>query len=181
MMKSSETENENTNKIYVAVDNESDDSESDQLQLNNKARAIQLLDRVKRDKSNGNQSSQHCVHIGYKCDYCSEYPIKGTRWCCNSCQPNTVNYCSDCFILLIVSENIHSIYHHFNGLRVMTNNTENDSKLNHTTDDIKDSVKPIHSIKLENTDQNSYDEDYMLYKFSKTNEYNYLDPNFLPQ
>lgn len=57
-----------------------------------------------------------CFH--FQCDYCDEEPITGTRWHCITCENESTDFCSDCFVTQAQEENHHSFDHVFIGYRV---------------------------------------------------------------
>ncbi|KAJ8971080.1 hypothetical protein NQ317_014753 [Molorchus minor] len=70
-----------------------------------------LLKRIRMEKlreQDGNHSSFQ--HIGFKCDYCDAEPIIGPRWHCTTCT-NSVDYCMDCVLSQVYSDNAHPLHH----------------------------------------------------------------------
>lgn len=167
-------DNKNLEIKLVSVDSQSDDSDLEETpkKINNEVLILKLLERVKKDKENDEKDRPKSIHTGYKCNLCFEEPINGTRWHCNTCLDDSIDYCSDCLIDQLLSTKSHSIDHKFKGLRVMqrdlqSNNSDNESDTDQNQD-------------MENGFAAHYDKDYMMSKFTKNEQYNYLDPNFLP-
>lgn len=75
---------------------------------------LDLLKKIRLEKmyeeSDGYQKFQH---YGYKCDYCEEDPIEGSRWHCTNCSSDSVDYCTDCMMSQLYSETPHSLSHKF--------------------------------------------------------------------
>jgi len=72
---------------------------------------VKLLKRVREVKAKEVSPSYiPFSHIGYKCDYCEEDPLNGTRWHCTVC-PDSIDFCTDCVISQIFSESPHSLTH----------------------------------------------------------------------
>ncbi|KAK3924677.1 ZZ-type zinc finger-containing protein 3 [Frankliniella fusca] len=92
----------------------------------------------------------HDIHGGFKCDLCGEEPIVGTRWHCMDCPFNSS---VDYCSDCVVSQ-----------LNLTTPHPSN-----HRLEAVTCS---------ESTSNESYDPDYLSQSFSQN--YNYLDPNFLP-
>lgn len=122
-----------------------------------------------------------------QCDYCSEEPIKGTRWHCTHCRAS-VDYCSDCLLTQLQSDQRHPLTHKFVALRVTKVNPSQAPSRNHTDDESDDGTAagtPQHDFMEENSKMSSdepmstgnfyTDKDYLQ------NDHNYLDPNFLPE
>lgn len=114
----------------------------------------------------------------FQCDFCGEEPIMGTRWHCNTCAQESVDFCSDCLVGQLYSDRQHPTSHRFVGLRMT--NTQMASRMvsddgSGNDDDDADDVD-----RQQVNANNRYDKDYMIHKFSKVS-YNYLDPNFLPE
>lgn len=101
----------------------------------------------------------------------------GTRWHCNTCSQESIDFCSDCLVSQLYSDRQHPLDHKFVGIRMthsqMVSRIPSDDGSGNDGDDDGDDDKQMN-------DASGYDKDYMLHKFSKTN-YNYLDPNFLPE
>lgn len=114
-----------------------------------------LLQRVKRDKEM-ERGRFPFEHLGYKCDLCNQDPLLGTRWHCVDCPPNvSVDFCTDCVVTQMESSNPHPLTHHLVDLR-----------------------------RSEEQGRGVWDKDYTPQSFSvtgKSNNYNYLDPNFMPE
>lgn len=55
-----------------------------------------------------------------QCDRCAEEPIIGTRWHCQSCDVDSVDFCCDCLLTQLQSDTElrHPLTHRFVGLRV---------------------------------------------------------------
>lgn len=80
---------------------------------------IQLVRRVKKDKEREYPiETANSEHIGYKCDYCSEEPIIGTRWHCITCKEWSIDFCSDCLIAQAQNDIHHSLDHTIYGYRI---------------------------------------------------------------
>lgn len=76
----------------------------------------------------------------------------------------------------LYSDRQHPTSHKFVGMRIT--HTQMPSRMvsddgSGNDDDYADDERPTNTT-------NGYDKDYMIHKFSKAN-YNYLDPNFLPE
>ncbi|CAG9770991.1 unnamed protein product [Ceutorhynchus assimilis] len=72
---------------------------------------LKLLKRVKEIKIKEQEDNfVPFNHTGFKCDYCDESPIKGHRWFCVVC-PDSVDFCTDCVISQLYSENPHPLNH----------------------------------------------------------------------
>ncbi|KAJ8931206.1 hypothetical protein NQ314_015903 [Rhamnusium bicolor] len=85
---------------------------------------LDLLKRIRIEKvkeQEGNYNS--FTHIGFRCDYCDVEPIIGPRWHCMVCN-DSVDYCTDCVLSQMYSDNSHSLHH---TLAVFYNDTENPS------------------------------------------------------
>ncbi|XP_069700953.1 ZZ-type zinc finger-containing protein 3 [Periplaneta americana] len=114
---------------------------------------LYLLRRVKKDRemTRGKPPEQH---LGYKCDMCKQEPMRGTRWHCVDCPPDvSVDFCTDCVVTQMESDNPHPLSHHLA--------------------DIRRTDQPGRGV---------WDQDYAPHSFSdKPDSYNYLDPNFMPE
>lgn len=54
----------------------------------------------------------------FQCDYCNEEPISGTRWHCITCENESADFCSDCFVTQAQTVNHHPFDHVVIGYRV---------------------------------------------------------------
>ncbi len=119
--------------------------------------------------------------ILFQCDYCGDEPIIGTRWHCTTCSTQeSIDFCSDCLVSQLYSERQHPTSHRFVGMRV-GQHTQMASRMvsddgSDDDDDEDDTADDRQQMNL----SNGYDKDYMIHKFAKAN-YNYMDPNFLPE
>lgn len=105
---------ENRNNLtfhMVLVSHDQEDNEK----LSADERRLQLLKRIKFDKELINRPTS--LHQGFRCIKCDEYPIEETRWHCSSCEINSIDFCSDCFITQLLSSNPHPMQHTFTGFR----------------------------------------------------------------
>lgn len=85
---------------------------------------LKLLKRIKELKGKEvDEDYKPFSHVGYKCDYCDEDPITGSRWHCTVCT-DSVDFCTDCVISQMYTENPHSIRH---WLAVYEDNSESPS------------------------------------------------------
>ncbi|KAG4077490.1 hypothetical protein HA402_002917 [Bradysia odoriphaga] len=156
-----------------------DDDTDTEVKGDKASQMIRILGRIKRDKEKDSVLERaHCEHEGFKCDFCGEEPIVGTRWHCNTCVQESIDFCSDCLVTQLYSDRQHPTSHKFVGLR--TTNTQMTSRMvsddgSGNEDDDTDDID-----RQQVNENNGYDKDYMIHKFSKAN-YNYLDPNFLPE
>ncbi|XP_044729048.1 ZZ-type zinc finger-containing protein 3 [Chrysoperla carnea] len=178
------------------INNDSDDSQisSSKYELNRK---IDLLRKVKADKERG---VSYCVHTNFKCNFCSEIPIVGTRWQCEDC--TSVNFCSECVVSQMDSDKPHSFFHRITPIRYAKTQLTNDmlsnkdelnqrnflianSLSNNSTNTTVENAVDEGDVKIkEEPSNNIYDEDYFPSSFGESSEtqyYNYLDPNFLPE
>ncbi|CAD7080756.1 unnamed protein product [Hermetia illucens] len=159
---------------FIIVDEHSDDDK----ETNSKGRILKLLQRVRKDKEKDNVDRPYSEHIGFECDFCSVEPIIGTRWHCVTCKDKSVDYCSDCLITQIVSDDSHPVHHKFNGVRVSHVASSNAPRTNSPFEEDSENDEDSNKAGFET---NVFDKDYMPSKFSKHEQYNYLDPNFLPE
>ena len=104
-----ERNNLTTQMVIVSPDQEDNDK------LTADERRLQLLKRVKSDKELTDRPAS--LHQGFRCNKCEEYPVEGTRWHCSSCELNSIDFCTDCFIAQLLSSNPHPIQHTFTGFR----------------------------------------------------------------
>ncbi|XP_044763506.1 ZZ-type zinc finger-containing protein 3 [Coccinella septempunctata] len=74
---------------------------------------MELLKRVKLEKAREEEMSEPYRHMTFKCNYCNEEPILGTRWHCSTCIQESVDFCTDCLVSQIYSENPHPMSHRF--------------------------------------------------------------------
>lgn len=72
---------------------------------------LNLMKRVRKEKLKEDQYSEPFKHFGYKCDYCNEEPIMGSRWHCGTCTDNSVDFCTDCVLSQMYTENCHPLTH----------------------------------------------------------------------
>ncbi|RZC22673.1 ZZ-type zinc finger-containing protein 3 [Asbolus verrucosus] len=73
---------------------------------------LDLLKRIRKVKMRDDESSSaQFHHIGFKCDYCGEEPVIGTRWHCNTCTKDSIDFCTDCVLTQMYSENCHPLNH----------------------------------------------------------------------
>lgn len=72
---------------------------------------LSILRKVKQEKLKENSFASNYQHFDYKCDYCDEEPITGVRWHCKSCVSDSIDFCSDCIIAQMYSENPHPLSH----------------------------------------------------------------------
>ncbi|XP_066250603.1 ZZ-type zinc finger-containing protein 3 isoform X1 [Euwallacea similis] len=72
---------------------------------------LKLLKRVREIKGLEQADSYSpFTHEGFKCDYCEDSPIMGTRWHCTTC-PDSVDFCTDCVVSQMYTETPHSLSH----------------------------------------------------------------------
>ncbi|XP_019879434.2 ZZ-type zinc finger-containing protein 3 [Aethina tumida] len=94
---------------------------------------LELLKRVKEEKMKEKEYSPF-FHTGHTCDFCNETPIVGSRWHCVTCSMDSVDFCTDCMISQMYSDNPHPISHNF---YIYTDDTESqpdsDNELNSGT------------------------------------------------
>lgn len=159
----------------VTVDQESDEEAptTDELKI------LKLIERIKLDKERFKRINRSLSeHFGYKCDVCNEEPIFGTRWHCVTCNQTSVDYCSDCLVTQVLDpRKRHPISHRFVGIRVVN---QTDHSIKQISDNESESDEDVDGeIKLDNI--NGHDKDYFLEKFNQNADYNYMDPNFLPE
>lgn len=86
-----------------------------------------------------------------QCNYCNEAPILGTRWHCNTCVYETVDFCSDCLVSQLYSESPHPVFHRFvtspgleNSHRVISSDSDSESTNDHSNN-ISDSDASAYS------------------------------------
>lgn len=152
----------------IVVDQESDDEESQNY--SNEFKMLKLIKRVKRDKERYTNSKSN--HYGYKCDFCGDDPITGTRWHCQTCSENSIDFCSDCIVTQLSDHlKCHPIQHKIVGLRVTSEPTSLQQTQSEMFSDDEDDFFE------ESRDATGYDKDYIV----KPEDYNYLDSNFMPQ
>lgn len=72
---------------------------------------LSILRKVKQEKLKDNSFASTYQHFDYKCDYCNEEPISGVRWHCKMCEGDSIDFCSDCVIAQMYSENPHPLSH----------------------------------------------------------------------
>lgn len=103
----------------------------------------------------------------------------GTRWNCNTCSRPSIDFCTDCLVTQLQSPHRHPLTHSFIGLRVSLIDSSVDpfqtSRLPSEAD--SDEFQDNSDNHLNDIKDEVFDKDY---RFQKS-EYNYLDPNFLPQ
>lgn len=47
----------------------------------------------------------------FQCDYCNVEPIVGTRWHCITCNDDSIDFCTDCVLAQMYSNNSHPFDH----------------------------------------------------------------------
>lgn len=72
---------------------------------------LNIIKRVKEEKLKN--EDENFQHVGYKCDYCNEEPIIGSRWHCTTCINNSIDFCNDCIIAQMYSDYVHPLAHNF--------------------------------------------------------------------
>ncbi|XP_055382664.1 ZZ-type zinc finger-containing protein 3 [Condylostylus longicornis] len=162
------TPNLSNSNEYDVDSSDSDDENDIKDEDNDQFKILKLLERVKKDKENDNEQRSNSIHYNYKCNYCSEEPILGTRWHCKTCTKESIDFCSDCLITQLMSTTPHPVQHKFRGIRV-SNENQYDNEVGDYIDSDGGNSQQIDTI----------DKDYLLSKFSKDQKYNYLDPNFI--
>ncbi|KAF5280551.1 hypothetical protein FQR65_LT00302 [Abscondita terminalis] len=111
----------NPNLLNYLIPQPLDNVESEQTltdePLNDVDIQLNILRRVKYEKQQENLLQSNYQHLGYKCDYCTEEPISGTRWHCKTCTDDSVDFCSDCVIAQMYSGKAHPLSHKLNIIR----------------------------------------------------------------
>lgn len=173
---------------YTVDQEASDDESGGATTETNESRLVRLIQRVRNDKERYKKSHRgSSQHLGFKCDLCAEDPILGTRWHCVSCTQISMDFCTDCIVTQALdSKRCHPIAHRFIGLRVASRSGSTSvSKTNTDVDSESDDEffdnKTSSNRQSGESQQNLYDKDYMPQKFSQNEDYNYLDPNFMPE
>lgn len=184
-MESSNPSSQQGDDDMVVVDVPSD-SEISSSETNNEERIIRLIKRVKRDKEKKYPIEiSTCDHNGFQCDFCNEDPIVGTRWHCSTCKNDSIDFCGDCLVTQLQTDNPHPLDHRMVGYRVSTEfKTQYDSdESDNENDNEDDETNKIDNKSDENNQINVFDEDYLPHKSNQIagTSYNYMDTNFLPQ
>jgi hypothetical protein len=92
---------------------------------------LELLKRIRRLKVKDEENGTNVYHhIGFKCDYCSEEPIVGTRWHCSTCKTESVDFCTDCVLTQLYSDNYHPLNHNLVSYSDKENSYLSDSESN---------------------------------------------------
>lgn len=159
----------------ITVDQESDE----ETPGSDDSKVMKLLQRIKMDKERFKRVNRlYSEHIGYKCDVCSEDPILGTRWHCVTCTQSSIDFCSDCLVTQALDPcKRHPIAHRFVGIRVVN---QSDNSMKQISDN--ESADSDDDIENESKAESEmiHDKDYLPDKFGLNSDYNYMDPNFLP-
>ncbi|XP_030766015.1 ZZ-type zinc finger-containing protein 3 [Sitophilus oryzae] len=114
--------NQATSENYLMRTDYHHNDENESVGENCQELQINLLKRVRQEKSKEDSADyMPFSHAGYKCDYCEEDPIIGSRWHCIVC-PDSVDYCTDCVLSQLYSENPHPLSH---WLAIYTDDSEN--------------------------------------------------------
>ncbi|GLV46641.1 Ada2a-containing complex component 1 [Carabus blaptoides fortunei] len=187
------TEQANMNKVKV--------EKKDDTRLK-----IDLLRKVKMVKEK-EKNTEPFAHIGYKCDICNEDPIIGSRWHCFDCKQDSIDFCTDCLVSQLDSPVCHPLVHHLmplqndqtdqpsinlapnldsagiSSMHIKSEpNSENDTSTSDSDSAEGTSNDSDGNSKTESEQTCEYDKDYTSEIFSNKNgNYNYLDPNFLPE
>lgn len=112
---------QNGDENDVVVVDVPSDTESNDTERSDNDRMARLIRRVRRDKAKKySQSLTVSEHDGYKCNFCGEEPIAGTRWHCATCKHESIDFCSDCIVVQLQMPGTHWLTHSFIGLRVAT-------------------------------------------------------------
>lgn len=183
---SSQQGDDDNDMVVVDVPSDSEISSND---ATDEQKMIRLIKRIRRDKEKKYPIEiSTCDHNGFRCDFCNDDPIIGTRWHCSTCIHDSIDFCGDCLIAQLQTDNYHSLDHRMIGMRVSTEfksqyysdetDNENENEEDETTTDIKPKVDFD-----ENNQINVFDEDYLPQKSipMASTSYNYMDTNFLPQ
>ncbi|GJQ71123.1 hypothetical protein Trydic_g1027 [Trypoxylus dichotomus] len=57
---------------------------------------LYILRNIRNEKQIEDNASRPLYrHVGFKCDFCDEEPIIGSRWHCATCDPKSVDFCTD--------------------------------------------------------------------------------------
>lgn len=106
---------------------------------------IDLLKRAKAEKLRDITINNVFQHTNYKCDYCQEEPIIGTRWHCNFCITESIDFCNDCLIAQLYSDNCHPLTHKLIVIRgtgdpdtSMSEDSDSASEFTNTNSEISD-------------------------------------------
>lgn len=174
----------------VVVDVPSD-GEISAAEATDEVKMVRLVRRVKRDKEKRYPIEiSTCDHSGFSCDFCSEEPIVGTRWHCSTCNAESIDFCGDCLIAQLHSEDRHPLDHRLIGLRVATEfktNFDSDDSDDDNEEDEMSNVDAREGKPKTDSDESNqisvFDEDYLPQKSAPIAgaSYNYMDTNFLPQ
>ncbi|KRT83079.1 hypothetical protein AMK59_4822 [Oryctes borbonicus] len=75
---------------------------------------LYILRNIRHEKQIENNESRTLYrHDGFKCDFCDEEPIIGSRWHCATCDPKSVDFCTDCMLSQMYTDNKHPLTHKF--------------------------------------------------------------------
>ncbi|XP_022909965.2 ZZ-type zinc finger-containing protein 3 [Onthophagus taurus] len=103
---------------------------------------LKILKLIKEEKK-CEDDEDACLfqHVGYKCDYCEEEPISGSRWHCTTCQTSSVDYCTDCMLTQMYSATKHPLSHKFSIVRDGEHNISIEYDKNEITSEFDDNDK----------------------------------------
>lgn len=129
--KPSETSSASLSQQNYLLPNNFHDGEEMENEKSEKEIRQDILRRVKQEKLRQWEGGVF-HHIGYRCDYCGEDPIIGSRWHCKTCEWTSVDFCNDCMPSQLFSENPHAIRHKFS---VITNENGSESSISSQSDE----------------------------------------------
>lgn len=76
------------------------------------------------------------ITLVFQCDFCNEEPIQGSRWHCSTCLNNSIDFCTDCMISQLYSNNTHPLSHSF--IVVRDNNFNSGTISSESSDESED-------------------------------------------
>lgn len=93
----------------------------------------------------------------FKCDYCDEEPISGSRWHCATCDPKSVDFCTDCMLSQMYTDNRHPLTHKFLIMRDDKTVISTDSSSESISGSmLEDSNRDVESSELDSDDFEDY-------------------------
>lgn len=130
---------------------------------------MELLSRIKIEKAKARERTEPYKHLTYKCNYCNEEPIIGTRWHCSTCIQDSVNFCTDCLASQLFSEYPHPVFHRFVSL---PNSDANNSNMSSDSD--SESTNENSNNNISDSDASAYSSVPSLKSKRPSNSYDNL-------
>ncbi|KAI4471288.1 zinc finger zz domain containing 3 [Holotrichia oblita] len=134
---------------------------------------LYLLRSIRNEKQiENNESVTLFQHVGFKCDYCDEEPISGSRWHCATCDPKSIDFCTDCMLSQMYTDNKHPLTHKFLIIRDDKTiiSTDSSSESISGSMEVEDSNKDLGSSELDSDDFEDYVNEELSMSVSQENE-----------